>query len=85
MLLLLLLSRLCASLVAQIEKNLSAVQETQVQSLEVLLENFWSQEVLLENGIATSLQYSCLENPMDRGSRWTTVHGVGKIQTQLSN
>ena len=22
------------------------------------------------------LQYSCLENPMDRGTWWTTVHGV---------
>ena len=30
------------------------------------------------------LQYSCLENPMDRGAWWSTVHGVAKIQTQLS-
>ena len=22
------------------------------------------------------LQYCCLENPMDRGARWATVHGV---------
>ena len=29
------------------------------------------------------LQYSCLENPMDRGAWWTTVHGVAKSQTQL--
>ena len=29
------------------------------------------------------LQYSCLENPMDRGTWQTTVHGVTKIQTQL--
>ena len=27
------------------------------------------------------LQYSCLENPMDRGAWWTTVHGVSKSQT----
>ena len=27
------------------------------------------------------LQYSCLENPMDRGARWATVCGVAKIQT----
>ena len=26
------------------------------------------------------LQYSCLENPMDRGAWWATVHGVAKIQ-----
>ena len=30
-----------------------------------------------------SLQYSCLENSMDRGAWWTTVHGVAKSQTQL--
>ena len=31
------------------------------------------------------LQYSCLENPMDRGAPWATVHGLTKSQTQLSN
>ena len=31
------------------------------------------------------LQYSCLENPMDRGAWWATVHGVAKSQTQLSH
>ena len=32
-------------------------------------------------GHGNPLQYSCLENPMDRGSWWATVHGVAKIQT----
>ena len=37
-----------------------------------------------ENG--NPLQYSCLENPMDRGVWWATVHGVTKKNwTQLSN
>ena len=27
------------------------------------------------------LQYSCLENPMDRGSWWATIHRVTKSQT----
>ena len=27
------------------------------------------------------LQYSCLENPMDRGTWWATVHGVTKSRT----
>ena len=27
-------------------------------------------------GHGNPLQYSCLENPMDRGAWWTTVHGV---------
>ena len=32
-----------------------------------------------ENG--NPLQYSCLENPMDRGASWATVHRVTKNQT----
>ena len=31
------------------------------------------------------LQYSCLENPMDRGAWWATVYEVAKSQTRLSN
>ena len=31
------------------------------------------------------LQYSCLENPMDRGTWWATAHGVAESQTQLSD
>ena len=31
------------------------------------------------------LQYSCLENSMDRGAWWATVHGVTKSQTRLNN
>ena len=31
------------------------------------------------------LQYSCLENPMDRGAWRATVHGVTKSQTRLSD
>ena len=30
------------------------------------------------------LQYSCLENSMDRGPWWATTQGVAKSQTQLS-
>ena len=29
-------------------------------------------------GNGNPLQYSCLENPMNRGASWTTVHGVTK-------
>ena len=32
-------------------------------------------------GNGTPLQYSCLENSMDRGAWWATVHGVAKIWT----
>ena len=34
-------------------------------------------------GPGNPLQYSCLENPIDRWAWWTTVHGVAKSQTQL--
>ena len=36
-------------------------------------------------GNGNPLQYSCLENFMDRGIWQATVHGVTKSQTQLSN
>ena len=41
------------------------------------------QEDPLEEGVANPLQYSCLENPMDRGAWWATVHGVTKSRTRL--
>ena len=34
-------------------------------------------------GHGNPLQYSCLENPMDRGAWQATIHGVAKNQTQL--
>ena len=38
-----------------------------------------------ERGNGYSLQYSCLENPTNRGSWWVTVHGATKSQARLSN
>ena len=52
-----------ASLVAQTVKNLPAVWETLVQSL------------IGEDPNGNPLQYSCLENSIDRGAWWSTVHG----------
>ena len=34
-------------------------------------------------GHGNSLQYPCLENPLDRGAWWAAVHRVTKSQTQL--
>ena len=34
-------------------------------------------------GNGSPLQYSCLENPMDRGAWWAPVHGVMKSWTRL--
>ena len=36
-------------------------------------------------GNGTPLQHSCLENPMDGGAWWATVHGVAKSKTRLSD
>ena len=64
-----------ASLVAQMVKNLPAMQETWVPSL--------GREDLLEEGTATHSKCYCLENPHGRGDRQTTVHSVAKSWTQL--
>ena len=50
------------SLMAQVVKNLPAMQETTVQSLD--------EEDSLGEGNGNPLQYSCLENSMDRGVWW---------------
>ena len=34
-------------------------------------------------GNGNPLQYSCLENPMERGAWWPTVYGVTKSRTRL--
>ena len=39
----------------------------------------------LEEGNGNPLKYSCLENSMDRGALWATVHVVTKSKTQLSD
>ena len=60
---------------AQSVKSLPAVQETRVQSLG------W--EDPLEKEMATHSGILVMENSMDRGAWWTTVHGVTKSQKQL--
>ena len=65
-----------ASLVAQMVKNLPAMQETHVQ--------FLSREDPLEKEMAThSSSLACLENPMDRAAWQATVHRVAKNLTRL--
>ena len=41
--------------------------------------------VFYGEGNGTLLQHSCLENPMDGGAWWATVHGVAKSRTRLSD
>ena len=64
------------TLVAQMVKNLPT-QETQVQ--------FPGSGRSPGEGNGSPLQYSCQENPMDRGAWRATVHGVAKSQTWLSS
>ena len=46
---------------------------------------FLSSLPYFREGNGTSLQYSCLENPMNRGAWWAAVHGVTKSWTRLSD
>ena len=48
-------------------------------------EHFPTPRVSIREGNGTPLQYSCLENHMDGGAWWATVHGVAKSWTRLSN
>ena len=64
------------------------MQEMCIQSLgqeDPLEKGIASLSSILGEGNGTLLQYSCLENPMDGGAWWATVHGVAKSQTRLSN
>ena len=54
-------------------------------TFEVMYFLHWASLVAHGEGNGTPLQYSCLENPMDRGAWWAAVHGVTKSQTRLSN
>ena len=66
-----------ASLVAQMVKNLTAMQETWVRSLG--WEDPWKRA-------CNPLQYSCLKNPLDRGAWWVSPWGCKETDTteQLS-
>ena len=73
-----------ASLVSQMIKNLPTIQDTWVRRP-------WVEKIFPAlgrspgGGHGNPFQYSCLENPMDRGTWWATVHGVAKSWTKLSN
>ena len=63
------------SLVAQSVTSLPAIQETWVRTLS---------QGRSPEGNGNPLQYSCLENSMDRGAWWPKFHGVAKSQAWLS-
>ena len=55
-------------------KNLPAMRKMRIRSLG-------QEDPLEEEMAAHSCQYSCQENPMDRGAWWATVHGVTESDT----
>ena len=61
---------------AQLVKNLPAMQEIWVRSLG------W--EDPLEKGKATHFGYSGLENPRDGGAWWAAIYGVAQSRTRLT-
>ena len=61
---------------AQMVKNLPAMQET--------VFNPWVGKISWRRN-GNPLQYSCLENPTDRGAWWATVRESAKSRTQLSD
>ena len=72
-----------ASLIAQLVKNLPAVQEIQVQFLswkDPLEKEMATHSSILDN----PLQYSWLENSKDRGAWRATVHGVTRVGHNLA-
>jgi len=75
------ISNFRGSLVAQMIENLPAMQETWVPYQDSRPGSGRSHRE--ENGYP--LQYSCLENSMDKEAWWATVQGITKSQTQLSD
>ena len=66
-----------ASLIAQMVKSLPAMQETQ----GLIPGSVRSPE----EGNGNPLQYSCLENSMDRGSWQATVYGLARVRHSLAS
>ena len=50
-------------------------------------QEMWDQSLSWEDSLgernSNPLQYSCLENPMDRGAWWAVVHRIAESQTRL--
>ena len=75
-----LLTRICASKVPSTPLSLK-VPFSKGKVMSYLLNRI----IYLGEGNGNPLQYSCLENSMDRGVWWAIVHRVAKSQTGLSN
>ena len=52
-----------------------------IQEENITIVNIYAPNIGEGNGIP--LQYSCLENPLDRGAWWAAVYGVAQSRTRL--
>jgi len=65
-----------------LEGTLRKIPEVHLIRLELAVKGFFVFcFFFFGEGNGNPLQYSCLENPMDRGAWWATVHGVAKSRT----
>ena len=71
---------MCGTLfqVMQTEKKIRKISSTTPSFYQFI-------EQLIGEGNGTPLQYSCLENPMDRGAWQAAAHGVARSRTRLSD
>ena len=53
--------------------------------LSLVIKLLQGPQKIIGEGNGNSLQYSCLENSMDKGAWQATLHGVTKNRTQLSD
>ena len=74
---------MCISLLAQMVKNLPAMRENRDRPLG--REDPLGLGRSPGEGNGNPLQYSCLDNSIDRGAWKAPVHGVAKSQTQLND
>ena len=65
-------------------KTIALTRRTFVSKVMSLLFNMLSRLVIGE-GNGNSLQYSCLENPVNRGAWWAAICGVAQSWTRLSD
>ena len=73
------------SLGPQIQQNASQWKEMFFVCMHISNDHMWNNYWHIGEGNGYPLQYSCLENPMDRRACQATVHGVTKSWTWPSN
>ena len=59
------------------------ISRVTIYSLDIFLSQFGTSPLFHGEGNGNPLQYSCLENPVDRGAWWAAVYGVGQSCTRL--